>query len=671
MSPAPRTAHAVATAVLAGALALAPLAAHAEPPGDLDPGYVTDRAGVLSASEERRLEQRLEALAAAPDRPELYVVFVDDFTSPSNALQWADRASLQNNLAADQYLLAIATEGRALAISAEYEGGPLRESRVLEIEDRLGSEHLANDDWVGGVEFVADEFDEVPPPWWVWLIGIGAAALLVFVIVQFVLLGRRRAARALELRTLAGQRRRASIALVRADEALRTSEQELDFVTAEFGEDATREYAQALADGRARIDRAFELQRRLEDATEDSPADTRSWTDEILAACAAVDRELERRRDSLARLRALAKDAQATLGRLERSRAEADRLVASAAERIATMSAAYAPAQVAPVADNASEMRRRLEAADEWLGRLRDAVSHGRAAQISAAVHEIERLIAETTALHTAVEAHAATLGVTAASSAPAVGSAVVGGDLGHGSSALPSSPVTTGEPTGDRELDRAASAVRTAEATVTARAGRVSAAALGALRQAHAALALARAALATDAAAATGHARDAVRHAETALTAAGIRSDERPGRRRVRAFGSNGGESSPTRSADEDDGAGGRALWGAVSGGAVGLFSSLGVADESDGAAGIVLLFTLGGVVLGALSGWFGNGEGGGSSSGWGGSSSSGSRSRSSGRSSFGGRSSGGRSSGRSSSRSSRSFGGSRSSGRSGGRRF
>ncbi|MCD1268141.1 hypothetical protein B5M43_004655 [Microbacterium sp. MEC084] len=671
MRLAPRTPPAVATAALAGALALAPLAAHAEPPGDLDPGYVTDRAGVLSASEERRLEQRLEALASAPDRPELYVVFVDDFTSPSNALQWADRTSLQNNLAADQYLLAVATEGRALAISAEYEGGPLRESRVLEIEDRLGSEHLADDDWVGGVEFVADEFDEVPPPWWVWLIGIGAAALLVFLIVQFVLLGRRRAARALELRTLAGQRRRASIALVRADEALRTSEQELDFVTAEFGEDATREYAQVLAEGRERIDRAFELQRRLEDATEDSPADTRSWTDEILAACAAVDRELERHRDSLARLRALATDAQATLERLERSRAEADRLVASAAERIATMSAAYAPARVAPVADNASEMRRRLEAADEWLGRLRDAVARRRAAQISAAVHEIERLLAEATALHTAVEAHAATLGVAAASGAPAVDSAAVGGDLGHGPSALPSSPGAAGEPTGDRELDRAASAVRTAEATVTARAGRVSAVALGALRQAHAALALARAALATDAAAATGHARDAVRHAETALTAAGIRSDERPGRRRARAFGSNGAEASPTRSADEDDGAGGRALWGAVSGGAVGLFSSLGVADESDGAAGIVLLFTLGGVVLGALSGLFGDGEGGGSSSGWGGSSSSGSWSRSYSRSSFGGRSSGGRSSGRSSSRSSRSFGGSRSSGRSGGRRF
>ena len=632
--------------LLAGALALAPLAANAAQPDELESGHLTDASGVLSASEERDLEARLTALAEKRDRPELFVVFVDDFESPSDAAQWADRTAERNNLGDDQYLLAVATEGRALAISYD-DAGPLSEDRVLEIEEGLGSGYLADDDWTGGVAYVAAEFDEVPLPWWVWALGIVAFAGLIYVITLVVKLSRRKAALALELRTLDGQRKRAAVTLVRADEALRTSEQELGFVTAEFGDEATAEFQAVLAEGRTALDRAFELQALLEDATEDTPSDTRKWTDEIRALCAQVDRSLNDRRRQLAELRGVAKDSAATLARLTKARAEAGELVAVADGRIAPLRATVAPERLAGIADDPDEMRERLAHADEWLARLKEAAARGRATAIVTAVREIERDLAEVRQLHTAVTTFAA---AEAADASAAAGSPAAVADPAGG--ALPSFARTTLAVTGDRDIDRVAAALRVAENSVAARAGQLTAQTLAKLTAAQKSLELAR--TSPDPETKATHVRAALALADQVQVAAGVRSASWPDPAR------GGGYRRPLRTsaaASDDDGMGAKAGIGAVSGGAIGLFSGLGVASGQDGAAGAIVLFVLGGAVLGALSGAFGGGDGSsGSSSGWGGSS----RSRSSFRSG---------SSRSSSGRSRSSGGGGRSSG--GGRRF
>src|SRR5690606_2627813 len=243
---------------------------------------------------------------------------------------WADQTALRSNLAPDQYLLAIATEGRTLAISAEYgdEGaaaGPLSQSRVLEIEDRLGGQYLSEKDWAGGVEYVADEFSKVPWPWWAWVLGLAGLSVVVFLLTRFVLFLRHRSALAAELRTLDGQKKQAARQLVLADEAVRTSEQELGFVTAEFGEETTAEFAAVLEDCRAKLQQGFQLLEKLEDAVEDTPDDTRSWTNDILRICRDVDRSLEERKGKLASLRALVENSAKTLDRLRAARAEATR----------------------------------------------------------------------------------------------------------------------------------------------------------------------------------------------------------------------------------------------------------------------------------------------------------------------------------------------------------
>lgn len=648
-----RRAAALTAVLLGGILAGPAVAASAQTPPDLDPGYVSDFSDVLSDAQEATLEKRLGELASADGLPELYVVLVPDFEDPDNALAWADATALRNNLAPDQYLLAIATDGRSLAISAEYGGGgvtagPLSEDRVLQIEDDLGSKYLADDDWAGGIGFVADEFSKVPLPWWVWVLGIAGVALVIVIVTQLVLLVRRRRALAAELRTLEGQKKTAARRLVQTDEAVRTSEQELGFVTAEFGEETTASFTTLLGTCRARLQEGFQLLEKLEDADEDTPQETRKWTNTILWLCTQVDDDLNGRTQELASLRALAEGAADTLTRLKTARADAATLQREAADRLESLAAAFAPADLIGVVDNADEIGERLQAADVQLEALQKAMDARKPKAITDAVHETERLLAEARDLRGAIEAQADALAARSARTASGTGPA----------------------------LDHAIAAVRAAEASVQARAGGISAFALTRLHSAQQLLTAAETASVP---------ADSERLAASALAAAqqvqGLVGEAVPeGRRFVRSTPSahpadNGAvmydtavsgvarESSWQTYVDEEDtdGTGGKAVAGGLSGGVVGLFGGMTVGD---GNAGAVAMFVIGGVVLGALLGAFGSSGGGsgGSSSGWGGSSSSSSRrswssSRSSSRSSR--------------SSSSRSSGGSRSSGRSGGRRF
>lgn len=655
------TALASALVLTGGMTFAASSAVLADSPADLEPGYVTDRSGVLSDAAEERLEQRLDELASTDGLPELYVILVPRFESPSNALTWADRTAQRNSLASDQYLLAIATEGRALAISAEYGGegtaaGPLSESRVLEIENRLGGDYLSDDDWEGGIAFVADEFSEVPLPWWVWVLGLAALALVIFGITRLVRFLQHRSALAAERRTLEGQQRQAARRLVQTDEAVRTSEQELGFVTAEFGEQTTEEFAEVLTRSRRRLEEAFGLLEKLQDAEKDTLDETRVWTKDIGRVCAQIDRDLNDHRSRLASLRALADDAPKTIARLQAAREQAGKSQVDTAERLGALAAAVPASDLVGISRNAEEIARHLADADTQLAKLERAAQARRPRAISDAVHEIERLLAEVDDLRDAVVAHADALGARALAS----GAGTVGESVSE-----------------ETVLARADAAVRAAESSVRARPGQVGALALTRLRLAQRTLASAQASvdpveahrLAATASDVAGQVRSLIAPSSGAAATAGATGAAAPAsaapdeplmydpmptdpvRRAMRP-------PAPSIRVEEGPSLASKGIWGGVVGGGAGFIGALGLAEETPGMLVVGLVV---GALFGALSNmfdWNGGGSGG-SSSGWGGSSSR--RSGSSSRSSF-------RSSSRSSGRRSSS---SRSSGRSGGRRF
>jgi hypothetical protein len=159
---------------------------------------------------------------------------------------------------------------------------------------------------------------------------------------------------------------RANILLVRLDDAVSSGEEELGFAMAQFGADATADYAHALTAARANLTEAFTLQQRLDDAHPDTEAQRRDWTARVINLCESSQAAMAAEQARFDSLRGLEKNAPANL-------AAARVLIASVAERrrdsdlrLKALRDRHAPSAIASVADN-------LQRADDALDSARSS----------------------------------------------------------------------------------------------------------------------------------------------------------------------------------------------------------------------------------------------------------------------------------------------------------
>lgn len=385
-------------------------AASAESPVELDDAYVYDGSDVLTSSEEAAADERLAQLASDTDLS-LWVVYVDDFENPSDAIGWADQTAQLNGLGSTQYLLAIATEGRQLYISSAADG-PVSDDRLAAIEQDL-FDALADSDWASAVDVAADGFEgdaQGGANAWPWIIGLVVIAGIVIVV---VLLSRRRspaekagaggAPAEPEVPTAELQRRAAS-ALIATDDAIRSSEQELGFAVAQFGEEATGEFRTALADAKASLSRAFELKQKLDDGEEDAESDVRAWNTEIVALCEQAAASLEEKAQGFAQLRQLEQNAPEALTQVQEKRAQTTPVVDEARRALEALGARYAPEALATVADNPEQAQARLTFADEQLAAAQRAIGSGEGGEAAVAIRNAEQAIAQARRLGTSID---------------------------------------------------------------------------------------------------------------------------------------------------------------------------------------------------------------------------------------------------------------------------
>ena len=392
-------------------------AAVATPPVTLGSSYVLDDAGALSSSEEAQAEQRLEQLSA-DTTVDMWVVFVDDFTSPSDAADWANQTADANGLGPQQYLLAVATEGRQFYLSGASDG-PVSFDQLGQIEQQIQPE-LREGDWVGAVEVAADGLTAA--------VGGGSNAggggggggltgLLVFaaiaavIAVIIVVVVRRRkkgvgaggGATPVQQLPIEELQRRASSLLVQTDDALKTSAQELGFAKAQFGDAATEEFEAALAQAQKDLDEAFSLKQQLDDSTPDTPEETRAWNTRIIELCEGANARLDEKAAAFDELRKLEQNAPEALARVQEARAQAAAALDSAAARLQVMRASYAPEALATVADNPEQARQRLAFADEQLAAAQAAIGAGDGGQAAVGIRAAEEAVAQATLLEDAI----------------------------------------------------------------------------------------------------------------------------------------------------------------------------------------------------------------------------------------------------------------------------
>ncbi|MFD1721450.1 TPM domain-containing protein [Amnibacterium endophyticum] len=328
----------VAGLALGAALALAGApAAFAEPPVDLGSQQLVDASDVLTPDEETQVRDALQSYDTATGN-DLRVVFVDTFTDPSDRRGWSETTAEQGSFSDPGLVLAVATGARqyGFATAADF---PVDDSAVQQVASSDLEPAFGRGDWAGGVEAFATGLQDAQQNGAgsgggtsgggtsdggatgtaSSGSGVGASIVIGLLVlaaaVVIVLLVLRRRSRQQEQRSevAAGPPpvdqeeldRRASRALIALDDDLTTSEQELGFATAEFGDDATGVFAQALTRAKATSREAFGIRQQLDDDDPETPEQRRAMTERIIALCEQAEGVLQEQKTSFDELRRL------------------------------------------------------------------------------------------------------------------------------------------------------------------------------------------------------------------------------------------------------------------------------------------------------------------------------------------------------------------------------
>lgn len=398
--------------------------ASAEPPPTVQE-QVTDTGGVLDTTTATTAVQDL----ARQSGYRLYAVYVDSFDGETGE-RWAQQTYQRSGLGGRDVVLAVATGDRLYGWWAG-EGSGLTRGDLDGITPAV-TQRLGSGDWTGSVTAAADGLASLAgggsaggtgttgqqraPATSSTSSGGGAGWVLVVVLVVVgggvallaTLAGRRRARRARAAgpdgkpapppEPLEDLARRAGAALVATDDAVDSSATEVGFAAAEFGEETTKPYAEAVEKARAELAAAFAAHRAATDATgttgggvggQGGGAHDEGWLRQryadVLSATSTADALLDEQAESFEGLRATAEKLPELLPRLERDVEATAARVPDVQRRVQQMASRYAPSALTSVAGTDEHVAELLAYARDEHGDAEDARAAGTPGE--AAVH--------------------------------------------------------------------------------------------------------------------------------------------------------------------------------------------------------------------------------------------------------------------------------------------
>jgi hypothetical protein len=203
---------------------------------------------------------------------------------------------------------------------------------------------------------------------------------------------------------------RANSSLLELDEAMKTSQLDLDFARAQYGEEATAGFDRALAQSRDELSRAFTLRQQLDDDIPEDEPTTRQMLGEMIRLTEAADARLDAQAEAFAGLRDLERTAPQVLEALAPRVRELRERIPREEQRLADLTQRFAASAVAPVRDNVTEATARLAAAEQEVNEALDALGEGRSGEAVSDIRAAEDAVAQTTTLLDAVGRLAADL---------------------------------------------------------------------------------------------------------------------------------------------------------------------------------------------------------------------------------------------------------------------
>jgi hypothetical protein len=196
----------------------------------------------------------------------------------------------------------------------------------------------------------------------------------------------------------------ASQALVETDDAVRTSEQELGFATATFGEHAAAPFSAALQAARAELSAAFKLRQLLDDDVPGNEATRRSYLAGISAHCATANRLLDEQSEAFDGLQDLQARAPQVVAEVDAHVVQQSARVGRSRQVLDQLAAKYTPGAVVAVASNPDQAAERLEFAATSLASARQELADGQSGEAAVLLQAAESGADQATDLLNGVE---------------------------------------------------------------------------------------------------------------------------------------------------------------------------------------------------------------------------------------------------------------------------
>lgn len=359
----------------------------------VDPGNKLDHGKVQSAISKLYKDQKIN----------LYVVVVDTFTNPSAPSDWANAVAKKKSFGSKDLLYVVASsEGRANLTRGPK--SPISNDQRSKISDAATAQLAQGKlDFTAAAVAVADQTDKE-------LSGPGATPFLIgggVVVVggagAFWLVRRRRqAAQAagienapteqdrLARMSIEQLRAESGPLLIAADDAIKSSEQELGFAEAQFGPDAVKDFTAAVQQAKAQLSESFKLQQQLDDHIPDTPEQQRTWLTQIIGYSEAAIASLKDQQASFDSLRELEKNAPQAVVRIKSDAGAATQTIQDAEQKLDGLRQGYAPTALAQVQDNIAQARERLDFVGNAVSTAEERLQAGDGGQAAVAVRAAE-----------------------------------------------------------------------------------------------------------------------------------------------------------------------------------------------------------------------------------------------------------------------------------------
>jgi hypothetical protein len=411
---------------LTGLLAVPAGAAWAEDPVTLDPATkIVDSAGVLGG-DKSEVEAAIKKLGT-DHATVLHVVTVKKFENPTDREAWTDEVAKKAGLGPNALILAVATDSRQYILNKG--GSKITTAQVENIKSSAIGPQLANGDYAQAAVNAAEAIGDAAGGGSGNLPSGNGAGTAVLVGTGVVAAGgagaylyfrnkRKKAAgqaatgsygpQGAELDPLASLsveelRRKSGSLLIEADDAIKSSEQELMFAQAQYGDSAVGNFTKALDEAKGHMTESFKLQQQLDDHIPDTEEQQRTWLGEIIRRSEAALASLQEQKADFDSLRELEKNAPQALAAVNAGAREADAKIASAEQSLSTLRAKYAETALTQVSDNILQAKERLAFVQNATATAEQKLGEGEGSLAAVAVRAAEESLHQTNVLLDAI----------------------------------------------------------------------------------------------------------------------------------------------------------------------------------------------------------------------------------------------------------------------------